>query len=210
MEEHDCIALTFADQVRSHSRRRAPGPVLFLRHLCQQVHDPAKAGTGIQPAPPAAHGDDGYARGSLQEPDHLAVLGLRPVLPGLPAADPYFRRDRRGQAAGGGGRLYIAAGNGRWWMRALCSGCGICVMTCPYEAPHLIEKEVNGVMDRFSEVDAEQVHGLRHVRGSLPDGRHCARRALPMRISCRQVQHQAEQGQSLPGGLYLRLEPARR
>ena len=26
----------------------------------------------------------------------------------------------------------------------LCSGCGICVMVCPYEAPHLIEKAVDG------------------------------------------------------------------
>jgi len=42
---------------------------------------------------------------------------------------------------------------------ARCSGCAICVMTCPYEAPHLIEKEVNGVMDRFSEVDAEKCMG---------------------------------------------------
>ena len=35
----------------------------------------------------------------------------------------------------------------------LCSGCGICVMVCPYEAPHLIEKKVNGSMDRVSEID---------------------------------------------------------
>jgi heterodisulfide reductase subunit C len=26
----------------------------------------------------------------------------------------------------------------------LCSGCGICVMVCPYQAPSLFEKEVNG------------------------------------------------------------------
>jgi coenzyme F420-reducing hydrogenase delta subunit/NAD-dependent dihydropyrimidine dehydrogenase PreA subunit len=44
----------------------------------------------------------------------------------------------------------------------LCSGCGICVLACPYEAPHLVEKEVaaaNGggpVMDRVSEVDANK------------------------------------------------------
>jgi coenzyme F420-reducing hydrogenase delta subunit/heterodisulfide reductase subunit C len=35
----------------------------------------------------------------------------------------------------------------------LCSGCGVCVMVCPYEAPHLVEKKVNGQMDRVSLVD---------------------------------------------------------
>lgn len=35
----------------------------------------------------------------------------------------------------------------------LCSGCGVCVMVCPYEAPHLIEKKVKGEMDRVSYVD---------------------------------------------------------
>jgi coenzyme F420-reducing hydrogenase delta subunit/heterodisulfide reductase subunit C len=34
-----------------------------------------------------------------------------------------------------------------------CSGCGICVMVCPYEAPHLIEKKIKGELDRVSEVD---------------------------------------------------------
>ena len=37
---------------------------------------------------------------AFNKPHHLAVFGLRPVLSGLPAADPYFGRDRRGQAAG--------------------------------------------------------------------------------------------------------------
>jgi heterodisulfide reductase subunit C2 len=35
----------------------------------------------------------------------------------------------------------------------LCSGCGICVMVCPYEAPSLFEKETNGSKDRLSQVD---------------------------------------------------------
>ena len=81
-------------------RRRACFSVLFLRHMCQQVHDPAKGRTGLQPAPLVAHGDDGYARGSVRKPHHLDVLGMRSVLLGLPAGDPYLRRDRRGQAAG--------------------------------------------------------------------------------------------------------------
>jgi coenzyme F420-reducing hydrogenase delta subunit/heterodisulfide reductase subunit C len=38
----------------------------------------------------------------------------------------------------------------------LCSGCGICVLACPYEAPSLYEKEVDGVLDRFSQVDANK------------------------------------------------------
>ncbi len=35
----------------------------------------------------------------------------------------------------------------------LCSGCGICVMVCPYEAPHLVEKRIKGKVDRVSEID---------------------------------------------------------
>ena len=53
---------------------------------------------------------------------------------------------------------------------ARCSGCAICVMTCPYEAPHLIEKEVNGVMDRFSEVDAEKCMGCGMCVAACPMG----------------------------------------
>jgi len=52
----------------------------------------------------------------------------------------------------------------------LCSGCGICVMTCPYEAPHLIEKEVDGVMDRFSEVDAQKCMGCGMCVAACPMG----------------------------------------
>lgn len=52
----------------------------------------------------------------------------------------------------------------------LCSGCGICVMTCAYEAPHLIEKEVNGVVDRFAEVDAECCMGCGHCVAACPTG----------------------------------------
>ena len=53
---------------------------------------------------------------------------------------------------------------------SLCAGCGICVMTCLYEAPHLIEKEVNGVMDRFSEVDAELCMGCGMCVAACPMG----------------------------------------
>jgi coenzyme F420-reducing hydrogenase delta subunit/NAD-dependent dihydropyrimidine dehydrogenase PreA subunit len=53
---------------------------------------------------------------------------------------------------------------------SLCSGCGICVMTCPYDAPHLIEKEVDGVMDRFSEVDAEKCMGCGMCVAACPIG----------------------------------------
>ena len=53
---------------------------------------------------------------------------------------------------------------------SLCAGCGICVMTCPYEAPHLIEKEVNGAMDRFSEVDAEKCMGCGMCVAACPLG----------------------------------------
>lgn len=40
-----------------------------------------------------------------------------------------------------------------------CAGCGICVMTCPYEAPRLVEREIDGEMDRLSEVDANMCMG---------------------------------------------------
>ena len=53
---------------------------------------------------------------------------------------------------------------------SLCAGCGICVMTCPYEAPHLIEKEVGGVMDRLSEVDAEKCMGCGMCVAACPLG----------------------------------------
>ena len=53
---------------------------------------------------------------------------------------------------------------------SLCSGCGICVMTCPYEAPHLIEKMVDGEMDRFSEVDAEKCMGCGMCVAACPIG----------------------------------------
>jgi heterodisulfide reductase subunit A len=43
-------------------------------------------------------------------------------------------------------------------------------MTCPYEAPHLIDKEVNGVMDRFSEVDAEKCMGCGMCVAACPIG----------------------------------------
>jgi heterodisulfide reductase subunit C len=53
---------------------------------------------------------------------------------------------------------------------ALCSGCGICVMTCPYEAPQLIEKEVSGVMDRFSHVNTEKCMGCGMCVAACPLG----------------------------------------
>jgi heterodisulfide reductase subunit A len=43
-------------------------------------------------------------------------------------------------------------------------------MTCPYDAPHLIEKEVDGVMDRFSEVDAEKCMGCGMCVAACPIG----------------------------------------
>jgi len=53
---------------------------------------------------------------------------------------------------------------------SLCSGCGICVMTCPYEAPHLVEEEVDGEMDRFSEVDANACMGCGICVAACPMG----------------------------------------
>ena len=51
-----------------------------------------------------------------------------------------------------------------------CSGCGICVMACPYEAPHLIEEEVNGQIDRFAEVDINRCMGCGTCVAACPMG----------------------------------------
>ena len=52
----------------------------------------------------------------------------------------------------------------------LCSGCGICVMVCPYEAPSLFEKEVNGEMDRLSQVDTNKCMGCGICVAACPLG----------------------------------------
>lgn len=52
----------------------------------------------------------------------------------------------------------------------LCSGCGICVMVCPYEAPSLFEKEVDGVIDRFSQVNGDKCMGCGTCVAACPPG----------------------------------------
>ena len=52
----------------------------------------------------------------------------------------------------------------------LCTGCAICVMVCPYEAPSLFEKEVNGEMDRFSQVDPNKCMGCGTCVAACPTG----------------------------------------
>ena len=52
----------------------------------------------------------------------------------------------------------------------LCSGCGICVMVCPYEAPSLFDKDVNGVVDRLSQVDANKCMRCGTCVGACPLG----------------------------------------
>lgn len=53
---------------------------------------------------------------------------------------------------------------------ARCSGCGICAMACPYEAPSLIDKQVNGNMDRFSSVDVNKCMGCGICVSACPTG----------------------------------------
>ncbi len=52
----------------------------------------------------------------------------------------------------------------------LCSGCGICVMVCPYEAPSLFEKDVNGETDRLSQVDGNKCMGCGTCVAACPLG----------------------------------------
>jgi coenzyme F420-reducing hydrogenase delta subunit/heterodisulfide reductase subunit C len=52
----------------------------------------------------------------------------------------------------------------------LCAGCGICTMACPYQAPSLIEKQVNGHTDRVAMVDANKCMGCGTCVGACPLG----------------------------------------
>jgi coenzyme F420-reducing hydrogenase delta subunit/NAD-dependent dihydropyrimidine dehydrogenase PreA subunit len=52
----------------------------------------------------------------------------------------------------------------------LCAGCGICGMACPYEAPSLIYKQVNGNTDRLATVDANKCMGCGTCVGACPLG----------------------------------------
>ena len=75
----------------------------------------------------------------------------------------------------------------------LCSGCGICVMVCPYEAPHLINKEVNGEMDRFSEVDANKCMGCGICVAACPLGA-IARKGVSNKEVIRQLRIKRQDG----------------
>jgi coenzyme F420-reducing hydrogenase delta subunit/formate hydrogenlyase subunit 6/NADH:ubiquinone oxidoreductase subunit I len=52
----------------------------------------------------------------------------------------------------------------------LCSGCGICGMACPYQAPSLIEIQVNGQTDRIATVDANKCMGCGTCVAACPMG----------------------------------------
>jgi coenzyme F420-reducing hydrogenase delta subunit/formate hydrogenlyase subunit 6/NADH:ubiquinone oxidoreductase subunit I len=52
----------------------------------------------------------------------------------------------------------------------LCSGCGICGIACPYQAPKLIEKQVNGQIDRLATVDANKCMGCGTCVAACPMG----------------------------------------
>jgi coenzyme F420-reducing hydrogenase delta subunit/heterodisulfide reductase subunit C len=53
---------------------------------------------------------------------------------------------------------------------SLCAGCGICGMACPYEAPSLVEKPVNGQMDRVAQVDVNKCMGCGTCVAACPLG----------------------------------------
>jgi coenzyme F420-reducing hydrogenase delta subunit/heterodisulfide reductase subunit C len=52
----------------------------------------------------------------------------------------------------------------------LCSGCGICGMACPYQAPSLIEIQVNGYTDRIATVDTNKCMGCGTCVAACPMG----------------------------------------
>lgn len=52
----------------------------------------------------------------------------------------------------------------------LCAGCGICVMACPYEAPNLVEKAINGQIDRVATVDTNKCMGCGTCIAACPLG----------------------------------------
>lgn len=51
-----------------------------------------------------------------------------------------------------------------------CSGCGICAMACPYQAPSLIEKQINGKTDRLATVDPNKCMGCGICVAACPMG----------------------------------------
>lgn len=51
-----------------------------------------------------------------------------------------------------------------------CSGCGICGMACPYDAPRLFEKHVNGNKSRLSKVDPNKCMGCGTCVAACPMG----------------------------------------
>jgi coenzyme F420-reducing hydrogenase delta subunit/heterodisulfide reductase subunit C len=51
-----------------------------------------------------------------------------------------------------------------------CAGCGICVMACPYQAPSLVEKQINGRTDRLAAVDANICMGCGTCVAACPLG----------------------------------------
>ena len=51
-----------------------------------------------------------------------------------------------------------------------CAGCGICGMACPYEAPSLVEKLVNGKFDRVAVVDTNKCMGCGICEAACPLG----------------------------------------
>lgn len=53
---------------------------------------------------------------------------------------------------------------------SICSGCGICGMACPYQAPSLIETQVNGQTDRIASVDANKCMGCGTCVAACPTG----------------------------------------
>jgi coenzyme F420-reducing hydrogenase delta subunit/formate hydrogenlyase subunit 6/NADH:ubiquinone oxidoreductase subunit I len=53
---------------------------------------------------------------------------------------------------------------------SLCAGCGICGMACPYEAPSLVEKKVNGHIDRVVTVDINKCMGCGICVAACPLG----------------------------------------
>jgi len=92
------IATTFAEEVKA----LPGGEALEMCYSCGTCTSKCmiqlKQEPEYNPRRLLRTGDDGMRPEAYTNPHHVALLSLRPVLPGLPAANSHLRRHHRSQA----------------------------------------------------------------------------------------------------------------